>query len=107
MFPNSPDRLSHLPVRGDPAAKWKWRSRKKDGWTFPAELSLSREMKFEGGATRTIIVRDVTERKRAEEALREDESRFRTLAGATFEGVAITENGLFTDVTSNFADQWR
>ena len=42
------------------------------------------------------------ERKRAEEALRESELRFRTLAGATFEGVAVTEKGRFTDINEQF-----
>jgi len=75
---------------------------RKDGTIFPAELSVSREMKYGAGATKTFIVRDITERKRADEALRESESRFRTLAGATFEGVAITENGRFTDINEQF-----
>jgi PAS domain S-box-containing protein len=76
--------------------------KRKDGSIFPAELSVSPEMKSDGGSERTIIIRDITERRRAEEALRESESRFRTLAGATFEGVAITENGRFTDVNEQF-----
>ena len=40
---------------------------------------------------------DVTERKRAETILRENEKRFRNLANATFEGIVITENGRITD----------
>ena len=35
-------------------------------------------------------------------ALRESEERFRTLAGATFEGVAITEHGRFIDANEQF-----
>ncbi|HEY5809561.1 MAG TPA: PAS domain S-box protein [Povalibacter sp.] len=41
---------------------------------------------------------DVTARKRAGAALRESEERFRTLADAAFEGIAITENGKMVDV---------
>ena len=41
---------------------------------------------------------EIAERKRAEAALRESEQRFRTLAAATFEGIAITEHGQFLDV---------
>ncbi len=41
---------------------------------------------------------DVTKRKRSELALRESEERFRTLADAAFEGIAITENGRMIDM---------
>ena len=43
-------------------------------------------------------VLDVTEQNRAEQELRESEQRFKTLAAATYEGVAITSNGRFVDV---------
>lgn len=37
------------------------------------------------------------ERERAHEALRESEERFKRLSGAAFEGIAITEAGVFVD----------
>ena len=75
---------------------------RKDGSIFPAALSCSPEITSDGGSERTIIIRDITGRKQAEEALRESELRFRTLAGATFEGVAVTEKGRFADVNEQF-----
>jgi len=48
------------------------------------------------------VYRDVTEQRRAEKELAENEQRFRVLSDATFEGLAITKNGLVVDANSNF-----
>ena len=45
---------------------------------------------------------EIAERKNVEAALRANKQRFRILAEATFEGVAITENGRFVDVNDQF-----
>ncbi len=45
---------------------------------------------------------DITELKRAEEAVRESERRLRTLAKASFEGICVSENGRILDVNDQF-----
>ena len=52
------------------------------------------------------FITDVTERKRAEEALRESEERFRRLAGAAFEGIAISEKGRILEANEQLADMF-
>ncbi|MHC4143633.1 MAG: PAS domain S-box protein [Planctomycetota bacterium] len=46
--------------------------------------------------------RDITKQKQAEEELRENEKRFRSLSEAAFEGIAITEKGEVVDVNDAF-----
>jgi PAS domain S-box-containing protein len=51
-------------------------------------------------------VRDITEWREAEEALKESEERFRRLAEVTSEGIAVIENGRILDADPSLAEMF-
>src|SRR5919108_205120 len=67
--------------------------KRKDGGVFPMELAIS---EFRMGASRyfTGIVRDITERKRAEEEVRDAAERMRSVVNHVVDGIiTIDERG--------------
>ncbi len=57
---------------------------------------------YEGEPHLLLMVNDITERKRSEEALRESEARFRRLSDATFEAVAIHKRGVLLNANDQY-----
>jgi PAS domain S-box-containing protein len=64
---------------------------RKDGSTFFSEISIT-PAEASTGQTSTFVIRDVTERKRAEEALRESETRLSALIDRLPMGVGLIDN---------------
>ena len=74
--------------------------RRKDGSVFPIEISAGL-VELDNHKYALAIDRDITDRRRNEEALRESEARFRALSGAAFEAIFLSEKGVCTG--QNFA----
>lgn len=58
---------------------FEWRYRRKDGSEFDSEVLLS-PLAVDSKSMMLVFIRDITERKRSEEALRQSEQKFRDLA---------------------------
>jgi PAS domain S-box-containing protein len=59
---------------------------------------------IDGEPCLVAIFRDVTLQKKAEQALRDSEGRFHSLAAAAFEGIAISEDGRIIEANDQLAD---
>ncbi|MBD3276128.1 MAG: PAS domain S-box protein, partial [Candidatus Marinimicrobia bacterium] len=67
-----------------------WKHRRKDGSEFDAEVSLSR-IEIQRGYHFLIIVRDITENKQSELALKKSEERYRAFIQNSSEGIWLFE----------------
>jgi len=84
-------------MRGDPVpSRYEVKLQRKDGSAFEAELS-ARLVHFGSEPGVQVWIKDITERKTAEAALRESEERFRRLSDAAVEGIAIHDTGRIID----------
>jgi PAS domain S-box-containing protein len=80
-----------------------WRA---DGTSFPVEY-WSYPIRRDGaiiGAVATFM--DTTERRRVQEALEDGEALFRKLTEASFDGIALTDNGVVTTANRGFAEMF-
>ncbi|MGD2247680.1 MAG: PAS domain S-box protein [Candidatus Methanofastidiosia archaeon] len=103
-IPDSKSKLKILLQGGDiPVYEKKFRTKKGD--IIPVEISVS-GITDESGNVQYIqsIVRNITERKKAEEKLKESEEKFRTLVEQAAVGIAIIQDSVLTYVNSWFAD---
>ncbi|HYJ04257.1 MAG TPA: PAS domain S-box protein [Chthoniobacterales bacterium] len=96
-----PALLESGPVTSDkPQAAGVWRHRKKNGEIILAEIFAS-AIQFEEHAAQLAIAIDVTEQRRAEEAIRESESRLRAIIDNEPECVkTVSANGLVLEMNA-------
>ncbi len=80
------------------------RFRRKDGTVFPGEISSALFTGPDGVIRATMTIRDVTERRRAEDALRESEAKYRRLVDDDITGDFISApDGRILDCNPAFA----
>ena len=97
--------LQHLKnaFKGIPQ-KFEWWGVRKNGEAFPKEVVLTRSRYF-GQEVVLAIARDITERKEAEDALRESEIKHRTVIETLPVGiVTLNESGMITSVNQAFSE---
>ncbi|MCJ8344903.1 PAS domain S-box protein [bacterium] len=68
------------------------------------DISFDPIQNGEGGIYCTLV--DITDHKRIELELRENESRYRRLSEASYEGVGIIQNGLIVDANRSLAEMF-
>ena len=78
------------------------RLQRKDGTTFPVE-SNARSVTFGGRRVWLSLIRDITERKQAEDALRESETRYRSLAEASQDLIFVIGKDDTVEYVNSFA----
>lgn len=80
--------------------------RRKDGTVFPVEVSAKHLWLPEKGH-HVAFVRDISERKQAEAAIQERETRFRSLFEKSADAILLFENGVFTDCNQAAVEMMR
>jgi PAS domain S-box-containing protein len=73
---------------------------RKSGETFPVEITVTIHKKKGEVVSVTGIIRDITERKQMEEAIKQSEERYRGLSEAAFEAIFISEKGVCLEQNS-------
>ena len=83
----------------------RWRHRKKDGSLILVEVTWH-SLTWNGRPAKIVAASDITERRRAEEALAQSEALYRKVIEASFDGINITEEGVVCEANRGFAEMF-
>jgi PAS domain S-box-containing protein len=83
----------------------RWRHRRKDGSVILVEVTWH-PLSWNGRPAEIVAASDITERRRAEEALAESEARYRKVIEASFDGIDITVEGVIKEANRGFAEMF-
>ncbi len=91
-------------TRQRPALQYsgRWRHRLKDGTVIEVEIN-SHTIQFQGRDAALVMVHDVTEQERVQQALRASEERFRLLAESSLTGIYLIQDQRFRYVNQALA----
>ena len=94
--------------QGEHLAGEEWTIVHKDGERRVVEIHTAPVTTDEEGTHILAVIRDITERKRADEALVESEIQLRTILGSTLDGIlAIGHGGKVIRTNKRFAELWQ
>ncbi len=94
-IPDSEEKLEKL-LQGEDLPVYEKDFKAKDGRIIPVEVSVSGIPDDSGNVIYIqSIVRDITERKKTEHALRESEEKYRNVVEQAASGIAIVQDGVF------------
>ena len=87
----------------DQVADWEFRKVRKDGSMLWVKEAARAVRGPRGDTTVLIVCENISERKQAEEALRESDERYRALVESAFEGIIISRAGKILEANESFA----
>ncbi len=90
---------------GQPAETFETLHRRKDGSLFPVEITTS-TFQLDGQARVLAHVRDITERRRAELALRESEARLRAIVESSSDAIGVSKVGIHIMVNPAYREMF-
>jgi PAS domain S-box-containing protein len=86
--------------------RFEQRFRKKDGfliWTLANATPIFEKGEFAGAFA---MLTDITEQKKAEDALRESEQKYRALVEQASDGIVVVQNGIIKFCNRRVAEMW-